>query len=284
MLRLRFFLLLCLPVFLLCLPRAGAQEARGITIGAPKAFDNRTLNLMLERLNAQLAGINVVDQKSLAQAIGTVQGSSVQETVRSLSIQGATPSATAAAPSTPALPDSLATPSALTNLKYDMSSSDLLSEQVDLTYQIFNLQMLLDRSLSDRLLNPNFGPRLQTVVGLNVSIDPPRDAENAVAVVEITLTKKDDPCEKSGTCADTPKCDLNATPSEDPSLVAAMPQEHSYNSVALNSKSNAFGGSAVTRLVTVGYNERRRGQTYYMFRDNDTVSVERQTCPGAGRV
>jgi hypothetical protein len=281
--RLRFLLLLCTTISLACLSRADAQNARGITIGAPKAFDNRTLNLMLERLNAQLANINVVDQKSLSQAIGTTQGSSVQETVRSLSVQGtAAPSTSATA--APALPDVLAAPSALTNLKYGMSSSDLLSEQVDLTYQIFNLQMLLDRSLSDRLLNPKFGPRLQTVVGLNVSLDPPRDAENAVAVVEITMTKNDDPCEKSGNCDEQPKCEPDAAPVEGPSLIAAMPQEHSYNSVALNSKANAFGGSAVTKLVTVGYSERRRGQTYYMFRDNDTVSFERQTCPGTGRV
>jgi hypothetical protein len=74
--RFRFLLLLCTTIFLACLSRADAQNARGITIGAPKAFEKRTLNLMLERLNAQLANINVVDQKSLSQAIGTAQGSS----------------------------------------------------------------------------------------------------------------------------------------------------------------------------------------------------------------
>jgi len=283
--RLRSLLLPWLAILTVCLPRAGAQSARGITVGAPKAFDNRTLNLMLERLNGQLAGINVIDQKSLAQAIGTVQGSSAQETSRSLSIQGPQQSSSpkdGGAP--PSLPDLLATPSALTSLKYGMNSSDLLSEQVELSYQIFNLQMLLDRSLSDRLLNPKFGPRLQTVVGLNVSVDPPRDAENAAAIVEITLTKTDDPCQKTGTCDESTSCTPGASAVESPSLVAAMPQEHSYNSVALSSKSNAFGGSAVTKLITVGYNERRRGQTYYMFRDNDTISFERQSCPGAGRV
>src|SRR4051812_14203663 len=69
------------------------KPARGITVGAPKAFDNRTLNLMLERLNNQLAGITVVDQKVLAQAIGAIQGSRIQETSRTFTIQGApTPS------------------------------------------------------------------------------------------------------------------------------------------------------------------------------------------------
>lgn len=275
--------LLCAVFLVVCLRWAAAQDARGITVGAPKAFDNRTLNLMLERLNGQLAGVNLIDQKSLSQAIGAIQGSSEQDTASSLTIQGAA-ATTATTPTTPSLPDLIAAPSALTNLKYGMSSSDLLSEQVDLTYQIFNIQMLLDRSLSDRLLNPGFTPRLQTVVGLNVSIDPPRDAENAVAVVEITLTKNDDPCEKDGTCDKSEACKPATAGGESPSLVAAMPQEHSYNSVALNSKSHAFGGSAVMKLVTVGFNERRRGQTYFMYRDNDTIAFERQTCPATGRL
>jgi hypothetical protein len=281
-------------------PTPPKMDARGIAVGAPKAFDNRTLNLMLERLNSQLAGINVIDQSALAKAIGTVQGSRIQETSRSLTIQGPgtpslqnehdtssnlTPPATlptttdstkqtstnaAITPAAPALPEVISAPSALTNLQYGMSASDLLNEQVDLTYEIINIQMLLDRSLSDRLLTPDLKPRLQSVVGFNVTIDPPRDAENAEAVVEITLScKKADECKKDGL---------------EPSLVAAMPQEHTYNSVALNSKSNAFGGSAVIKLVTVGYSERHRGQTYYMFRDNDTVSFQKQSAPLSGEI
>lgn len=277
-------------------------EARGIAIGAPKAFDNRTLNLMLERLRSQLAGVNVIDQAALAKALGTVQGSRIQETSRAFSLQGPgspsqqserdttsslTPPATVptttettkqttttpgVSPTAPTLPDVISTPSALTNLQYGMSASDLLNEQVDLTYEIVNIQMLLDRSLSDRLLppTPDLKPRLQSVIGFNVTIDPPRDAENAEAVVEIKLhCKKDDTCNTDGL---------------EPSLVAAMPQEHTYNSVALSSKSNAFGGSAVIKLVTVGYSERRRGQTYYMFRDNDTVSFQKQPIPRSGEI
>ena len=279
---------------------ASKIKARGIAVGAPKAFDNRTLNLMLERLRSQLAGINVIDQAALAKAIGTVQGSRTQETARALTIQGPgtpslqnehdttsnlTPPATALTttdstkqttttpginPSAPTVPDVISTPSALTNLQYGMSASDLLNEQVDLTYEIINIQMLLDRSLSDRLLTPDLKPRLQSVIGLNVTIDPPRDAENAEAVVEIKLRCKEDT-----------KCNTDGL---EPSLVAVMPQEHTYNSVALNSKSNAFGGSAMIKLVTVGYSERRRGQTYYMFRDNDTVSFQKQSEPRSGEI
>src|SRR5258708_56262 len=86
--RVRPFCRLWITIILFSLQRADAQDARGITVGAPKAFDNRTLNLMLERLNAQLAGINVVDQTTLAKAIGAVQGSRITDTARSLTLQG----------------------------------------------------------------------------------------------------------------------------------------------------------------------------------------------------
>ena len=217
-------------------------EARGIAVGAPKAFDNRTLNLMLERLKGQLVGINVIDQTALAKAIGTVQGSRIQETSRALTVQGPgtpsvqsehdtssnlTPPATlptttdstklttttpGITPSAPTVPDVISAPSALTNLQYGMSASDLLNEQVDLTYEIINIQLLLDRSLSDRLLALTSGltSRLQTVMGFNVTIDPPRDAENAEAVVEIKLR-----------CKEAKECNADGL---EPSLVAAMPQ------------------------------------------------------------
>lgn len=120
----------------------------------------------------------------------------------------------------------IAAPGAFTGLKYGPSASDLLSEQVDVTYQIINLQMLLDRSLSDRLLNSSFNARLQTVVGFNVSIDPPRNAENAVALVEITLAKNADPCEAGKKCGEPTPCSANTTFVDSPSLVASMPQEH----------------------------------------------------------
>ncbi len=264
-----------IPLFL-ALGFVGAQwaatkdhsEARGIAVGIPKAFDNRTLSLMLDTLNQSLSGLRVIDQPSLAKAIGTIQGSSVTESSSALTVQGAPPSITGAQKAPAPLPwnSDMATIPALANQQYGLGASDLLSEQVDLTYQIFNIRMLLDRSLSDRVLWPvndrqnkgNGTPRLETVIGMNVTIDPPRDAENSAAVVEITLYYD--------------RKDKNTRPS----LVAVMPQEHTYNSATLNSKATAFGGSAIAKVVTVGYTQRRRAQTYFLFRDNDTVAFERQ--------
>ncbi len=62
------------------------------------------------------------------------------------------------------------------------------SDQVNLTYQIFNIRMLLERSLSDRLLPNDRGPRRQAVLGFNVqaSIRPMLERD-AAAIVEITV-------------------------------------------------------------------------------------------------
>jgi hypothetical protein len=281
------------------------RDARGITVGIPRAFDNRTLTLMLEGLSSSLAGLKFVDQKSIAQALGTLQGSQVHEVARELTLQGLptpqaqtsasqtagqttqtgganpastttasqTSSASSTTPSTtptiPWNPDLATAPPSAQTPSYSIGASDLLTEQVDLTYQIFNIRMLLDRALGDRLLWDHSGvskPRLQTVIGTNVWLDPPRDAENSAAVVEITIEQ--------------------ATPTplegERPSLVAMMPQEHTYNASSLSLNSNAFGGSAVASVVQVGYSQRDRAQTYYLYRDNDTVAYEQQADPNKG--
>jgi len=277
----------------------------GITVGRAKVFDNRTLTLLLENLSETLKGLQVIDQDPLKKAIGLLQGSQTRDVSRGISLlaggvpktvttqdsstqtdrepRGA-PGAAAGSepqqqqqsieelidkkvtenlglktetttsernPALPNLPDLIASPSGLP--AFGQNAADLLTDQVNLTYQILNIRMVLERSLSDRLL-PGGDARLQAVLGFNVSVDPPRDAENSAAVVEVTVS---------------------ASNGEPVSLVSVMPQEKTYNAVAMNTRSNAFGGSAVAGMFTVGYSERRRGQVFYLYRDNDTLSFER---------
>jgi hypothetical protein len=133
---------------------------------------------------------------------------------------------------------------------------------MNLSYQIVNLQMLLDRALSDRIYpqDSGGGTRLQTVLGFNVSLDPPRTANDAVAVVEVTL--------KSDSGGDI-------------SLVALMPQEKTYNAAALSSKSNAYSGAAMAGAFEVGGGVRKRSQVFYLYKDVDTLSYERMTPDGS---
>ena len=264
----------------ICVGQSG-NVPNGISVGKPKVFDNRTLTLMIESLSQTLQSMQFVDQKSLASALGNTQGFRSSDTSSNLAINTTpTPGLTEQVVKNTGVVNSSGTPlpdtsqATTTNTRnsvsaqapsldsapafsgfnptYGESSADLLSDQVDLNYQIFNLRMILERALSDRLQGTD--TRLQTVLGFNITIDPPRTANDAVAVIEITLT---------------------AAAAGDLSLIALMPQEKTYNAAALSTKSNSFGGSAVVSMVQVGYSQRRRGQTFYLYRDNDTISYER---------
>jgi hypothetical protein len=225
----------------------------------------------------------LIDQKSIATALGAQQGFQSQDFTSNLSITTLpgpasssktvvnTGNATNAGVSLPdttqttnskdvaalaSKPPDLADAQQVSGFTpiYGENASDLLSDQTNLTYQIMNLQMILERSLSDRLLDG--GARLQAVLGFNVTLDPPRTANDAVAVVEVTV-------------------DAQGASTSDLSLVSLMPQEKTYNSAALSTKSNSFGGSAVVKMIQVGYSQRRQGKTFYLYRDTDTVAYER---------
>src|SRR5215203_200382 len=271
-----------------------SQTPNGISVGRPKVFDDRTLILMLEGLSETLHGLQFIDQVTLARALGLQQGFGSSELTTNLTatalplpsnkvetiattgnvndkgepLPDATKKTTtaerAAFTPTPPLLDATvnATPAGFSPT-YGESASDLLSDQVSLTYQIFNLRMLLERSLSDRLLADN-STRLQAVLGINVALDPPRSAADAVAVVEVTLTS-------------------DGTAQDGLSLVSLMPQEKTYNSAALSTKSNAFGGAAVVKMIQIGYSQRRRNQIFYLYRDADTISYERMPTDGDGK-
>jgi hypothetical protein len=263
---------------------ASRTQSNGISVGAPKVFDNRTLVIMLESLSQSLQSMQsqFVDQKSIAATFGNIQGFRSTETSSNLSVSTlpipgvtketvkntglvdsagnplpdtATTTTTVTQPAVTPQPPALENTPAFSgfNPNYGASPSDLLSDEINLTYQIFNLRMLLERALSDRVYERS--SRMQAVLGFNITIDPPRTANDAVAVVEISV-----------------KCATGNV-----SLVGLMPQEKTYNAAALSTKSNAFGGTAVVKVVQVGYSQRRKSQTFYLYRDNDTIAYERMT-------
>lgn len=255
----------------------------GISVGRPKVFDNRTLTLMLESLSDSLRNLQFVDPKALAAAFNLVQGFQTTESTSSVSVttlpipglkqETVTNTGNANAAGNPLpnttqqtttknrdtltpQPPTLDTTPTFSGFKpnYGENASDLLSDQVNLSYQIFNLRMLLERSLSDRLEGDE--PRLQAVLGFNVTIDPPRTANDAVAVVEITLIQVADPAGTGQSDPAETKPEASADAADKPttplSLVAVMPQEKTYNAAALSTKSHAFAGSAVAKIIQVG--------------------------------
>jgi hypothetical protein len=237
----------------------------GITIGKAKAFDNRTLALRIERLSASLAAMKVVNQRA-AENVSTFQGQISSELSRTLTLnlspqtakgngdgpaadtkeEGDKGSRPAAAPSSNAA-------GAESNTKIGLAAGDILNDQLNLASQILNLEMLYERSLTDRLLGE--GQRLQTVLGFQISITPPAGYERCVAIAEIAVRVKG-----------------NAGPV---SLVALIPQEKTYNSQSFSSSAQSIGGSAVAGVLTLGLGAKGEARQLFIHRDSDTIAFER---------
>jgi hypothetical protein len=252
---------------------AGDAPPNGISVSPPKVFDNRSLVLMLEQLERQLQSIRVVeDQKDkLLAALANMQGGRITEVARQFSASGPdvpavtttekpaadggalsiTERKTERAASSPAPPDVQAPPSNLSiSPSFGTKAEDLLTDQVSLGYQIMNIRLLLERALSDRLYQEK--PRLQVVLGFQVGIDPPKEAKDKAAFVELTVR----------------------SPDGNPlTLISMMPFEKTYNAFAIDRRSNAFGGAAIAGVVALGYSERRGSESLYVYKDADTLAL-----------
>lgn len=242
----------------------------GITIGLPKVFDSRSLSLKIEQLNAGLEALRVVNQNvtdnlprfqskttseaSLGATLGVDAGQKRTEVGGSRSDTDKTlPGGKAAVPDP--------SPGEASGPAFGVAAGDALTDQLNLASQIVNLRTLYERSLSDRLLHDK--PRLQAVLGFQVSIVPPAGCEDCVAVAEIAVRVK-------------------GKPGEAVSLVALMPQEKTYNSETISSSSQSLEGSLVAKVVTLGLKSRNRTEHLFLHRDSDTLAFERDpsTPPG----
>lgn len=179
------------------------------------------------------------------------------------STTSASTTASTLGPQPPALPTLQSAPTY--NPTFGSNGSDLLSDEVNLTYQLYNVQMLLNRSLTDRLYDGK--SRLQAVVGFDIDLVPDRYAQNAAAVVEVSVSMDSPPA----TCSTT----------EAPGMVALMPEQGSHNAANLSQKANAFGGALAASVFSVGVSAQKRSQIFYLYRDMDTISFERMAKDGA---
>jgi hypothetical protein len=172
-----------------------------------------------------------------------------------LQTQTTAPAVTPTPPSIPTIP-SYSLPST-----FATSSSDILGEQMQLSYQIINLQMLLDGSFNDQYVKGTHLMKQHSTIGMPISITvpPSKDYRGAVAEIEITV-------------CDPPVVDNTSV---GPSLMTIMPQEKTYNVASVVSKSTSLGASAVVAgLVNVGANFLWGHQTYYLVEDQDTLAVQ----------
>jgi hypothetical protein len=146
---------------------------------------------------------------------------------------------------------------------FGISAQDLLAEQTSLFYQIVNLRLLLDRSISDRLDIKVEGnttttvKRDQFVVGFQISIDAAY--KDAVAEAEITI---------AGT---------------DVSLVSLMPQDKTYNVASVTKDAKAIDMGAVVQFLGIGATVGKTQESLYLVKDTDTVALERPATDGTVR-
>ena len=235
----------------------------GIVIGQAKVFDNRSLSLRIERLTAGLEALKTVSQNVAADS--TFQGQTSAVSSRSITLDLKATPYKAANDGSPKPKDgdkngrsaSTAEPTKLDDKSaIALAASDILNDQLDLASQILSLEMLYERSLTDRLINSK--PRLQTVLGFQVSITPPAGCENCSAIAEIGVSVA------GGGVAAPPI-----------SLIALIPQEKVYNSQSTISTARSIGGSAVASILTLGMSDKGESRELFIHRDPDTIAFER---------
>src|SRR3984885_1327495 len=154
------------------------EEGNGIFIIAPEVYDDSSLQQMLNAAQAKLASLQGLDQASLTSHLGAINGSTFQQSLFSAQVSGGPnvpqsvvtangPTSTTAATTGGTSPASSTTtttapnqstvtsppastspiPTAPTDTGYTLpstfsgSASDLLNEQMQLTYEIANLQL-----------------------------------------------------------------------------------------------------------------------------------------------
>ncbi len=250
------------------------RTGNGIAIGQAKVFDNRSLALRVERLSGELERLKVINQ-SITDNVSAAQAQVSTQSSQSLSFevkaQGKPAQESKATTSDKSNDGKSSGSAALGTAKTDepapkvgLAASDLLNDQLNLASQIFNLQLLYERSLSDRMIDGE--ARLQAVLGFQVSIAPPAGYDDCVAVAEVEVRMRP------------------AGPAAAPqpiSLVALMPQEKTYNAETVSASERSIGGSAVARVLTLNVNSKSGSRQLFIHRDADTVAFERQ--PDAAR-
>lgn len=186
-------------------------------------------------------------------ATGVATSSEVDQSTIASSTQDVVSAAPAFAPPT-ATP-----PAATTSLPgaFSVSASDALNEQMQLTYEIANLRLLLDGALSDHVMVVD-GARYvkpRVTLGFPIAVDSQNRFRDATAVVEVEVSG-------AGHLA-----------SERPSITALLPRDRTYNVAAITDSSMSIGGGIATGVVGVSGSWLRGRKTYFITQDQDTVAL-----------
>ena len=135
------------------------------------------------------------------------------------------------------------------------SAPDILNEQLQLSLEIANLQLLLEGAVSDRFVAGTHLLKHRVTLGFPVSVSPQKARKDEVAIVEVTVT---DPAWTQG--------------NEAPSVTVLLPREKTYNVANITEKSTSIGGGIVTQVLSAGVSALWGRKTFYVVQDQDTVA------------
>ncbi len=283
------------------------RNGNGIEVGEPKIYDDASLRMMLDATRAKLAGMTGLDQGSLISSLGNVNGATISQTELGLQVSGPTPpgvvttntgatnstttnanlpSGNTSVPGTVTVATQPSTQSVITTVapssapptvpaglaftppsSVSPSSLDILNEQMQLSYEMANLQLLLEGALSDRFVASQRFVKPRVTLGFPISLRTPSAFRDAVAVVDVEV-----------------KSIPNTLSNEPPAITAVLPREKTYNVAAMTDRTTSIGAGAVIGMVGLAGSSIRGRKTLYLVQDQDTVALERPPDPSKPNV
>jgi hypothetical protein len=129
---------------------------------------------------------------------------------------------------------------------------------MQLTYEITNLQLMLEGSLTDRYAYGSRYVKPRTTLGFPITITPGAKYKDAVAFVEVE--------------AINPYTGV-FNPNEKPTVTALLPREKTYNVASITDHMTSLGGGVVSQVFNAGFSFLHGHKTYYLVQDQDTIAT-----------
>jgi len=194
------------------------------------------------------------------QTIGNTSGQNVT-TNAGLPVENVT---TTIAPQSAAVPTGPQLSAALPSTGFNISSLNALNEMMQLNYEITNLQLLLEGSLTDRYIEGTRDIKPKTTLGFSITIQNPENFRDAVAVLEVEAVN--------------PKLPAGQPDERElPAVTAILPREKTYNVANISDKMMSFGGGVVTQVINGGFSYLHGRKNYFIVQDQDTLAMMRES-------
>ncbi|HEY3783088.1 MAG TPA: hypothetical protein VGL56_18575 [Fimbriimonadaceae bacterium] len=254
--------------------KAPSHLGNGIEVGQTKIYDQRMLAQQFAGYQRALIGFSpLFDRSALSGAIGSLQASSSADSQLQVSGSLGTP---VEKPDSKSSADSSKSATGKSG-GASLGAEDTLAEQTELQFQVLNLQLLLNGSITDRVFNDGSTqgaepysprPRQQVVVGFGISVQPKFKDAVAEVTVQVFPDKR------------FSKNDYDVSEGDAPALVSLLPQQKTYNVASYTSSNTGFSIGTVFQFLGVSATSSHSSSNLYLARDVDTVAFQGQAASG----